>query len=292
MKGKRINPFERHGEKLFFVLILAVLLLVLVKQFATGGMAVKVGAQDGLSIGQGYDKIASQAERLEGQITSNELDERAPRKAPEVIEMLQAAIPTRSGGATAMILGIPDSGILNGDPDSGVKPNIDGALYAMPAPIEPSKPLLKRYAGAIDPATVATTPGLEPLVGAEQPYDLHAVTVSAVFDAAALRESFLKDPDGSGPLQAIPGHWWRGQLVLLDVELWRQEIYSDGGYGPETLIDTLPGYGSVRAQIQDRSVAMPQILKAVEDKTSDIARPDFYPVISGAIWSPPAPPIR
>jgi hypothetical protein len=292
MKGKQINLIERHGEKLFFVLILAALLAVLFKQFATGGMTVKVGAKDELSIGQGYDVIASQAERLEGQIKSNELDNRAPMKAPDVISVLEGAIPGKSVGSTAMIIGIPDSGALGGDPSGTGTPNIDGAMYAMPTPVEPARPLLKRYGGTIDPATVATTPGLDAIVGPEQPYDLHAVTVSTGFDAAALRASFQNDPDGPGPLQAIPGHWWRGQLVLLDVELWREEVYPGGESGPETLVGPLPGYASVRAQIDDPEVTMPEIFRAVEEVSQDIARPDYYPVISGALWSPPAPPIQ
>lgn len=292
MKGKQINLIERHGEKLFFVLILVALLAVLFKQFATGGMSVKVGAKDNLSIGQGYDEIASQAERREGQIKSNALDDKAPKKAPDVIAMLERAIPSKSNGAAAMIIGIPDSGTLGGDTNGPGTAGPDGSMYAMPTPVEPAGPLLKRYGGSIDPATVATTPGLDAIVGPEQPYDLHAVTISTRFDAAALRASFQNDPDGSGPLQAIPGHWWRGQLVLLDVELWREEIYPDGQSGPETLVGPLPGYASVRAQIEDPAVTMPEIFRAVEEVSQAIARPDFYPVISGALWSPPAPPIR
>jgi len=292
MKGKRINPIERHGEKLFFLLTLAVLLVVLVKQFATGGMSVKVGPKDGLSIGQGYDEIAVRAERLEGQIKSNELDAKAPTEAPSVIELVQAAIPGAQPIALAPIpLGLPDSPGGSGGAYNDSTTVGQDVRYAMPAPTAPATPLVKRYAGAIDPATVSTTPGLGSYVGAVQPFDLHAITVATKFDASALRDSFSRDPDGDGPILPIPGHWWRGQLILLDVEIWRQEIYPGGENGPETLIDPLPGVVSVRAQLEDPDMPMPEILKAAEDAPREIARPDFYPVIAGEVWSPPAPPI-
>ncbi len=289
MKGKSINIFERHGEKLFFLLTLVILLLVLVQQFATGGTKVKVDGQDDLTISQGYDRIATKAEGLEGQIKSNTLASDAPREAPVVIQRLYEKIPAVSDESGAIVLGVPDHGATSSGGDSGP---IEGAQYAMPDPIAPSAPLVKRYSGAIDPSIVATTPGLDSIVGAQQPYDLHAVTVGATFDAAALRESLSTDPDGSGPMKSIPSHWWRGQLVLLDVELWRQEVYEGGVFGSEILVDTLPGVVSARPFLDDPNTTMPQIMKAVEGRSKSITRPDFYPVVAGQVWSPPAPPIE
>ncbi|MCB9839090.1 MAG: hypothetical protein H6813_07100 [Phycisphaeraceae bacterium] len=292
MKGKRINPLERHGEKLFFLLMLVALMAVLVKQFATGGMTVKVGAKDNLTISQGYETIASQAERLDGQIKSNEVDAKAPKKAPDVIELVQSAIPTKPSETVSIVIGVPDSGVIRGGSDPTIEPGGDGPEYAMPRPVAPATPLVKRYSGALDPITVATTAGLEDIVGSQQPFDVHAVTVSTTFDASALRAALAADPDGSGPLQPIPGHWWRGQLVLVDVELWRQEVYADGSNGPEELIGSMPGRGSVRASLNDPDASMPQILKTAEDEARDIARPDFYSVIAGAVWSPAAPEVQ
>ena len=121
MKGKKINIFERHGEKLFFLLTLVILLLVLVQQFATGGTTVKVDGQDDLTISQGYDRIATKAEGLEGQIKSNTLAADAPKEAPVVIQRLVEKIPSVTGETGSIVLGVPDAGGDRGGQGCGQK---------------------------------------------------------------------------------------------------------------------------------------------------------------------------
>ena len=294
MKGKRINPLERHVEKLFFLLIVLALLAVLVKQFATGGMTVKVGQRSGLTISQGYDSIASEAEQISGLIKANELDDRAPKEAPGVEKLLEALIDSRSPEPVATIVwGVPDSGGAAELASSDLENMREGVRYAMPDQPAPERPLVRLSAGALDPVVVAQIPELGSVVGPEQPFDMQFVTVSAQFDAEALRQAFSSDPDGSGPIQAIPRHWWLGMLTLLDVELWRQEVNDSGSTGAEVLVATMPGAVSLRDQCgDDAKMNMQMALEMADQAAEQITRPPFYSIIAGPVWNPPAPPVE
>jgi len=294
MKGKRINPVERHVEKLFFLLALVILLGVLVAQFATGGMTVQVGSQDGLTIKQGYTRIATRAEQVRGQIEANELDSRAPREAPGVSGMLARLIDERQRREIATIpFGAPDGGDAMTFDGSGGEDIREGVRYAMPKQPAPTRPLTRVSSGTLDPLAVAALPELESIVPESQPFDVRFVTAAARFDAAALREAFATDPDGTGPVQPIPRHWWQGQLSLLDVELWRQEVYEDGSHGAEELLESPPGIMSLRSDLTDASERnLQSVLESASQASSAIARPSFYPMIAGPAWKPPAPPVE
>ena len=287
MKSKSINIFERHIEKLFFLVMVLVLLAVLVKQFALGGMTVKVGSRDGQSITQAYERISEDALQIEGQIKADELDIRAPSDAPGVDDLFSALAGSDEGTERLTTWGLPTGADSLDTPIRN--PGSDGVRYAMPDQPAPEQPLTRRYAGAIDPAALAMAPGLEDYLPPSQPYDLQFTTVSAEFDAEALRRAFSEDPDGSGPAQAMPRHWWQGQLVLLDVELWRRRVDTESS---EELVASMPGFSEVRKRLTDGAVNMQEILEIATNASDAVTRPEFYPIIAGEQWTPPAAPIQ
>jgi len=288
MKIKGVNIFERHGEKAFLALVTLIFAVVVVWQFALGGNTVRVAGQQSAPIDQAYEQLARVAEGKLGQMQQEEPDPRIPERVPDALARLDDALAYRGpDGALPVPLGLPIAGVSEG----GFTPGEDAPSIVVRA-IDPPTPENARagaHAATIDPLVVARTPELEPFVPAAQPHDLRAVSVAANFDAGSLLESLREDPDGDGPMRAVPEPWWRGRIEILDVQVERRRVHADGQRSGATLVPPLPGRFSLRDRLGAglEPGAMPEIVSLARQQATDIVQPRFYNIIAGEPWAPP-----
>ncbi len=284
MKRKGVNLLEQHAEKVVVAVFAAAGLAVVAMQFVQP-TTVRVD-KDVLSPEKAFEKIARQAQDLEGKLKQTEpppqVAEATVRDVARELEerMRKGSAPA---GRLAVSLGRPALPVIG---ESEGRRGGQAAQYAAVAPPAPSKPAVATFAAAIDPAFVAATPGMDRLVPPEQPYDLRVVTVQAVFPADQMVAMLQADPDGDGPLQPIPRLWWLDRLEALDVQLERQEIKADGTLGEPVLAPSPPGLGSLRERIAG-GAAFADIARAATDQRTAVLRPPFFPTVAGEAWRPP-----
>lgn len=293
MKPKGIKFIELIADKLFLAIFAVIFLGVVALQFVGGGTSVQVGSQSDVPIGRAYEEVVTLAQSKQARMNSSDVAPEAPTSAPNVVDQL--ALAMRDAGAFAEIE-IDD---LDHPPDSagGELPPDESRRFAMPKPGAPSAPVAFSYGVALDPIEVEVTPALTAFLinqPAQQPYDLFAISVESTFDVEAYRQQLQTDPDGAGPLAAIPQNWWNGRQEILDVQVYRREVYEDGGVGAEVLLAPAPGMeGTMRDRLQapDLTVGeLNQLVRLAErpENARQIRQPFFYNIIAGEPWSPPS----
>lgn len=290
MKLRRINPLELHAEKIFLAIIALVFVGVLTFQFVGQGNTVKVGDRADVPIDRAFIDLADRAAAQRARIRETDVDAQAVVEIPRVDEAFRTAL----GGS---VVEAPELPIALGYP-TGVESQVSaGSLEALavelPAIPGPDRPVVRPFVGALDPLIVASNPQIlevAPTLAKEQPHDIRAVTVEAVFDASQYVAALNADPDGDGPLKPIPQVWWQ-PLDLMDVELLRREVYEDGSLGPEEIVPTPPGQFSLRdrlASAPDPREVRRTLSEIARERGQELLRPPFYPLIAGEAWIPPS----
>lgn len=291
MKLKGINPIEQHVEKAVLAVAVLIFIGILTLQFVSQP-TVQVGSNEYLP-GQSYDPAESAAQRLEAAMTST--DPEIPEyEAPDLESRFAAALEGGAGEAVALSnFGAP---MQFEDLSGGSQATTIGDLRI--AAVRPEAPQELRFAvnrGSIDPVAVARDASLASVVGSEQPHDLVAVTVEATIDGQALAATLEADPDGDGPLSALPRRWWIGAVELLGVELERQARDETGAWGSSVMV---PGYvmrdgplallaaGQAEGQQPTREL-LNQVISSASQNAIDVAMPSFPPVIAGSAWETP-----
>lgn len=283
MKLKGISTIEQHIEKIVLGVVGAALLGVVGTQLV-GESKIQVGKEE-VAIGDAFKPAERAARALLADINATEpkLPE-APSfgKLSEYGSMLQASVAT--GGR------LPDLGVKTALA-GGAGPSRGGdALYAALAVPAPTRAIAHGFRGTIDPWEKVSLPELAKLLPAEQPYDKAAVSVEAGFSGTSLREALTTDPDGEGPLLAIPSGWWRDGVEIIGVEVEREQLTSDGQWTAATLLGGLPGRLNLldewRAGVKGLADAASMVARA-KDNAEEIQRPEYYRMIAGEEWAPP-----
>jgi hypothetical protein len=295
MPVKRINPLEQHVEKILLGLSGAALLGVVAYQFVGGpGMVNVAGTQ--VPIDSAYGRVKEQALRLQADVRS----ESPPMPEVSGTGSLSADFAQRFGGpvvppAIAAIPAIPvaSSGLGTEAPTSG---SADGPINnpAIPAI---TGVLAAAFMSTIDKAEIDAAPELAQFVPAEAPFDLAAVSVQGSFDGPALRAALEADPDGAGPIRALPKNWWDASTAAYAVELVRQEQQPDGTWGAETRVPAAPGRFSLMNRLLQGVRPGEEVTSLLREATANEAgllRPEWYrrPVLGGVevgdAWIAPA----
>lgn len=287
MKLKGISIFERHAEKIVLGVFAAAALGVIGFQF-TRPTLVKVDNQD-LPPERAYAKISERAQAIDSRLRDpNPAPSALELKSPDVLalmdERMRAAIaPSRRLAASP---GMPAT-------TSAVE-GVQGTELPRVAPLvppTPGAPVAGVFGATIDPIVVERTPALRPLVPAQQPYDLRAVSVRADFDSAAMVRMLETDPDGAGPMRAPPGYWWKGRMEILDVVLERQTRQDDGSWSEAQAVPPAPGLATLREHLAgDPGANFAEVVRIARERRRDIVHPPFYATIAGEAWSPPEAP--
>lgn len=288
-KNRQINPLEHHFEKLVLAGVSLVLLAVVAMQFLTQPNAVKVGAAEAVPPDRVFDVVKREAEQLVGQMRSVN---------PELPEIPEQDVATRFGvvselqAADGMALErlASSTTIASAAPDGGA---FDAAtVYAMPEAPVPAKIAAGTYRATVDPFVWASNEELRPYLPAQQPFDLAAVSIEGVVSGEALRQSLEQDPDGeSGPLRPLPLSWWRGNLDMLGVEVEREEMDEQGGWGGAAIISGMPGAASLLKNVRREGVTpaeLERVSQQAEAMIRQVAQPGFPETIAGPEWVRPS----
>ncbi len=288
MKLKGISKLEQHAEKLFLTLIAIAFLLVLSWQVLKGGSMLEVKNTPNVVIDQAFEMVVDEARSREGQVTDPQADNRAPTDMPNLIANFESKIGEVTAPAQPLQIALGRTGT-----DIDLEPTPDDPLIVeLPSGFAPSTPVAHAFGGTIDPVETAVHPDLATFLPQEQPYDKFAVSVEASFDASELVQMLKADPDGDyGDAQPIPSLWWKKQLQILDVELWRQEVdaYGDPVGDPE-LLPPPPGRKTLRPELATLT-DLPEVIaatKLADREKEHLTRPRFYHMIAGADWMPPS----
>lgn len=297
MKLKGINPLEQHAEKLVLGVFALFALGVFVWQlglFGEGNL-VKVGTRSvppEKTVEVLRDKALEKRAGLERTTKDDSIPDPAslPRVSAKFEDGLTGAVLPVGRLAS---MGTPDVVPMTGGAVSSGGPAIAGARYALPAIPAASRAAAAVVEGTLDPAFVSGAgPELARLLPAAQPFDKRAVSVQATVDSAAIRAALAGE---SAAAAAIPGGWWQGVAEILDVELVRQELKPDGSWSDEVVVGAPPAReaAAFRAKLHAPTLdaaGRRELLQREAALRSEIRRPPYYDMISGAFWRPPAAP--
>ena len=291
MKRDGVKLIEIIADKIFLGVFALALLAVIAMQFLGPGPTVRITNRD-LPPDRAYEEVARLAQTKLAQLESNDVPAEIPTVPPKVVERLEAAVSERPVEAPTIPLGRALT--LAGGSSEAVA-GIEALRVDLPTPPAPGAPVARAFGLTLDPFELDRAPELRSALldpQGVQPLDAFAISVQVEFDAAALRAALERDPDGAGPLVAIPSRWWRNRLDVLDVRVERREVFEDGRRGPAALLDPLPGVLSLRDQLgaQHTAASLNRLVQraAQADAAEQIRQPRFYAAIAGEPWIPPA----
>lgn len=285
MKLKGINPFEQHVEKIVLGAASAVLLGAVAWQFLGNPNAVTVGSET-LPPQNAFQPAerAAQGAMTRMQSQSPELPEVGAQA--DFLAMFQTKLERgvsprpRLAGAIGNALQLTDVADVKADQFVG-QPVIAG-----PGPV-----YVHAYWSTIDPRVPVAVPEVKTLLPAEQPYDKAAVTIEASISGTAIRDVLSTDPDGNGPLAALPTGWWRDSVEILGVEVSREQQQRDGSWSKPQTLALAPGMVNF-LRTYDQNVKssgdVPTYLEQARTAGETILRPKFYQQIAGDWVSPSA----
>ncbi len=294
MAVRRIKPIEQHVEKIVLGIAGAAFMGVLAWQFigpkTTVAVPVGARAKEPVPIGEAYEIVAVEARKLQGEIAQRDFADLPKAAATGLL----AEFTERHDGPVMGGRKLP-SGVI-GDVSPVVRDTtlardvteIPKGEFAFHVPQIPALEgvLAHGFVASIHPEDVSAIPELSAMVTRPEPHNLAAITVEATIPGASIRAALEADPDGKGPIQALPKGWWdAGRLAALNVELVRETRLADGTWGERTVVPAMPGRFSVAAKIKDlrSNDQMSALLNEVVPKEGEILRPEWYrrPDING-----------
>lgn len=289
MKTKGISIVERHGEKALVGAFALLALGVVAWQFVGSGNRVAVEANQRVEPDRAYESIVRRAQQISGQLNDPNPAPGIPEEVPDAAELVRERIarglrtPTEPVTAFGPVASPFGAGDLRTPPP-------DDARYAGVLPPAPLEPVAAQYLLTLDPLAVASVPSLAQVAPASQPHDVRAVSVQASFPAGAFRQSLEQDPDGAGPLSALPRTFWLNRTAILGVRLERQRLNDDGTTGQVEPVPASPGALSLLDRLSPGMSPgeFQTITRDARQNVGAIAQPRFPPAIAGDPWTPPA----
>lgn len=301
MKLKGINPFEQHVEKAVLGVAGAAFVGVMVWQFLLTKPTVKVGTQ-AVPPGAAFEPAEAEAARILAR-----MEQAAPELPAIQPPSVQTPLPV---GSRAPVLAAAAGGTALGFTPTlkaaGAASVADASFAPLQLPVMTGV-AAATYRAAISPIERVRSSELANLLPAQQPFDKASVSIEGVFDGAAVRRALETDPDGTGPLSAVPLAWWRETgtvggsawpiMEILGVEVERRTVRNADGSTPTgdaaqpKLLPAPPDrprfVQAFRDQVKTLS-AMPPLLVEVREAGEEVLRPSFYQIVSGTEWAPPA----
>jgi hypothetical protein len=287
VKTKGISIVERHGEKAIVGVFAALALGVVAWQFVGSGNRVTIEGNQKVEPDRAFDAITRKAGTISGQLADPNpaagIPDRVPDVSARVNERMREGLQ-RADDPLPVALGLSASEF------SGQGGPIDDARYAaveLPA-LTPA--IAAQYLVTLNPLVVVDSEALTAIAPAQQPFDIRAVSAQATFSGADVRAMLEADPDGSGPLSALPRTFWLNRTAVFDVRFERQAINNDGTLGPIEVVPRSPRAESF-ADLVSPGMSPGEFQTLVRDARAAIGavvQPPFPPTIAGDIWAPPA----
>lgn len=287
MKTKGISWIERSVDKILLALMGVVLVGVVALQVLWQPNQVKVGTHE-VPPQDAMDVVATNAQNLLAKVNSP-----SPPKPPEV-----AYDGTKRFDEGLRRPIVPNARTIALGPALTVeKREFKGPLaegrYAAVRILPPTGPTPVAFAGTIHPGEVARSKEVAAVVPAAQPFDKSAVSVQASWSGAAQRAMLMEDPDGDGPLLAMPRAWWE-TMAVVGVELEREVVTPAPGSkespGEKRTIAGMPGRPNL-AEDWTKSVKalgdVDAMLARAAASREQTERPPYYAMIAGTTWKEP-----
>ena len=292
MKIKGISPIEQHVEKLVLIIFALFAMAMFVLQFNIFGdpNAVQIDPNRKVSPAQAVEAISDMARRKEGEIDAiagaevptppgplDRFNEAARTPAVPPAFTTVALFPGATGSTTIDPTDVPHDGAIA---ESVLEIAIPG----------PTAPFARAFGATINPLVPASQPEFTAILPADQPLDIRAVSIQATFPAAELRAALAEIPEQE-TIRSLPLSWWVDQVEILDVEVARDRLGTDGSVVDTEILPPVPGVASLRARIFAADVAprdLPAILADERSNRAAIRRAPFPDSIAGAPWIWPA----
>lgn len=284
---KGINPIEQHVEKIVVGIFGAACLGVLGWQLLSKPSTVKVGKND-VSMQDAYNKVAEEARRVDAKLKAPS-PEGLPAGPEEAIRQLSAFDQKYRGPvapASTLAAGL-DQPFVIGGAGSGVA--VGAAQVAEVAFAATSRPTAASFMGSVDPGEITQHPEIAKVLPEKAPFDKAGVSIEATFNGKALREALSADPDGAGPIIAVPRNWWESGTQILGVVLERQTLKGDGTWGESERVQHMPGRLNLIAEPEKMTtaVALKEATRIATEQAGLVRRPPFYATFMGEQWAPP-----
>ncbi|MGE3109568.1 MAG: hypothetical protein AB7G11_11250 [Phycisphaerales bacterium] len=302
MGVKGISWIEQNVEKVIVGVFGVGLLGVIAVQFVGGSTTIKLTGLESkpkeVPIDSAMSAIGDKARLVHDQLTSatpRELSDfmDAMPKSTNVQESfnqgLTSVAPSKrlaaSFGDTRGRIGVPS--------EESAPAGMQSFMYARISPPAPEKPVGVSYLATINPIEYTGKPDVAAILPPDPlPKDKAAVSIETSFNGAELSRMMQEDPDGTGPLSALPAHWWNADNTqVLAVNLERQELQPDGTWSSPQPVAPMPGRPSLMKQMQGVATggaeAMRPLMLEARAKAADIRRPSYYEIVFGEDWVAP-----
>jgi len=304
MPIKGISWIEQHCEKIVVGVFGTALLGIVAMQFVGGTSTVSLSIPEPkgtkvVPIDQAMQDVEDAAKRIHDRIT-------AP--TPSELAGLEGKVP---GGRTAATAFSPGTGRVAPRPTlvsvldsprlklgSGPMGESGGSagnfMYAAVSAPAPEKPAVAVNMSTVHPIEYVDLPAVKAILPADPaPKDMASVSVETSFNGLEYAAVLGNDPDGAGPLTALPSHWWnRDATQVLAVQLERQILLPNGEWGAAEKVAPMPGRATLAEQIKTVGASGPDAMKSLVEEAkaaaAAIRRPEYYASVFGADWMTPS----
>jgi hypothetical protein len=290
MKLKGINPVEQHVEKVVVVLVVVVLLAVIAQQFLTSPNEVKVGNVT-VPPARAFEPVKQAAATLKAQLeTPNPtLPEGLPEGMGAAGKDMKAEFDklVKGGIAPRPRIGSLGPAVALG----ATSVQVTDALFAEVVLPQPAPAVAASFWSTISVDETTAHPELAALLPKEQPFDHPFVSIESSIDIKAFVDSLLTDPDGGGPLEAMPQGWWREGIEAVVVDIEREQMKSDGSWDKGVVLPAMLGRQLFvigwNESVKTTGDMQTQLANA-RQQASEILRPSFYKTLGTQEWVPPS----
>ncbi|MBS0197092.1 MAG: hypothetical protein JSR77_10065 [Planctomycetes bacterium] len=295
MKLKGIKPLEQHIDKIVIAAAAVAGAGLLVYQFVRPN-EVEVDKVK-RPPAQAFDPVKDAAKALDSKLNAAVLPDSLAAPAISVADRL--VLDVKAVPAPKVALG-PAPGIGK---TQGTGP-VAAATFKLPAVPAPTLAARHAFRSTISPVEVVRHPELAKsgLIPAAQPFDKAAVSIEGVFNGQSLRDVLLADPDGPGPMEAVPLSWWRDAaneandlLEIVSVQVERETLRNPDGTTPSsptvTIVPVLPGNTDTMAlwNTNVKSIGdVPPYIEQLRNMSEEIQRPRYFSTIAGPDWKAPS----
>ncbi|MHC4994535.1 MAG: hypothetical protein ACYTGQ_05715 [Planctomycetota bacterium] len=299
MKIKNVSFIERHIEKIFISIAIAVLIAV-VWFFGLNTPNVAVIGGREMSPGQIDPTIETSANALNQRIASNDIP--AELDELEVIDYTslffdrveKKLTPAEESAPLAMV---PSLGISNVDPREIRKyvPNVPTPVIAF---YEPDLATISDYDATQTKGLGTPADDGQPAFFSGSPFDVSWISLVGHFDLIEMRKELLTpDSDPNLPkeerYQQIDSGWWETQFAITGYRVQRQTARPDGSFAAESdpdyeVVDVpfLPGQPVINLPDEVALLDGTDYLTIIQDNQEQLIRYPFYN-LKGRPWEPP-----
>lgn len=283
MKIKNVNLIERHIEKVFIAISLAVLIFTVWTYGLNTPNTAYIDGQN-LKPGEIDPAIETRANALNQQINSNDV--------PQALQDLKIANYTERyfDRISQKIAPVEKFNKLNAAAYFGVDDETDSTPRYVPTVPAPVIVAVQPDLGAISQIAFSDNEGLADLFTPGVPTDLSWISLVGQFDLHEMRKELLT-PSSQGVFVQIDRNWWETQFAIVSFEVQKQTALPDGSFSddPATFKPVIDIPGQPRINIPESVTSLMEGVdyqQLIQLNQEVLTRYPFYP-LKGRVWESP-----